>query len=40
MVSEPVRPATWDSLRTFVDLIRFDYIVVDRVDCVHAGNHG
>jgi hypothetical protein len=25
---------------TFVDMIRFDYTVVDRVDCVRAGNHG
>jgi hypothetical protein len=24
----------------FVDMIRFDYTVVDRVDCVRAGNHG
>jgi hypothetical protein len=24
----------------FVDMIRFDYIVADRVDCVCAGNHG
>jgi hypothetical protein len=24
----------------FVDMIRFDYTVVDRVDCVCAGNHG
>jgi hypothetical protein len=24
----------------FVDMIRFDYTVVDRVDCLRAGNHG
>ena len=24
----------------FVDMIRCDYTVVDRVDCVRAGNHG
>jgi hypothetical protein len=24
----------------FVDMIRFDYTIVDRVDCVRAGNHG
>jgi hypothetical protein len=24
----------------FVDMIRFYYTVVDRVDCVRAGNHG
>jgi hypothetical protein len=25
---------------TFVDMIRFDYTIADRVDCVRAGNHG
>jgi hypothetical protein len=24
----------------YVDMIRFNYTVADRVDCVHVGNHG
>jgi hypothetical protein len=23
-----------------IDMIRFDYTIVDRVDCVRTGNHG
>ena len=39
MVSEPVRPATWDSLRlSLTDLIV--YTVANQVDGVRAGNHG
>jgi hypothetical protein len=34
MVSEPVQPATWDSLRVFfVGMIIVDYAVSDRFDC-------
>jgi hypothetical protein len=24
----------------FIDMTRFDYTIVDRVDCVRVGNHG
>jgi hypothetical protein len=40
MVSEPGSTRDLGFATTFVDMIIFDYSVVDRVDCVCAGNHG
>ena len=33
LVSERVQPATWGSLRLFVDMIIVNYAVAERVDC-------
>jgi hypothetical protein len=40
MVSEPVLTHGLGFAMNFVEMIRFDYIVADLVDCVHVGNHG
>jgi hypothetical protein len=40
MVSERGSTRDLGFATAFVDMIRFDYTVADRVDCVRAGNHG